>query len=178
MSNAFNKSDNGLIIFFNGIAVLIAYGMLGLSLYMSPNVPLATKGYWGIGILLLTLALVNFVKLRFDERLADDRISRVEEARNERLLTEYVGGDDHCKSLCPTHHGITRKARKSFTFVSVGPVMICPLILAKNPWASFRSSAPSADTSIASARASVVGSAIAPATSAAPSTPSVSHAMT
>ena len=93
--NSFNKSDNGLIIFFNGIAVVIAYGMLGLSLYMSPDVPLATKGYWGIGILLLTLALVNFVKLRFDERLADDRISRVEEARNERLLAEYVGGEDH-----------------------------------------------------------------------------------
>lgn len=92
--SSFNKSDNGIIIFFNGIGVVIAYGMLALSLYMSTEVPLATKGYWGIGILLLTLALVNFVKLRFDERLSEDRITRVEEARNERLLAEYVGGED------------------------------------------------------------------------------------
>ena len=92
--NNFNKSDNGLIIFFNGLGVVVAYGMLALSLYMSPDVPLATKGYWGIGILLLTLALVNFVKLRFDDRLSEDRISRIEEARNERLLTEYIGGDE------------------------------------------------------------------------------------
>jgi len=34
------------------------------------------------------------VKLRFDERLSSDRISRVEEARNERLLADYVGGGD------------------------------------------------------------------------------------
>lgn len=92
--NNFNKSDNGLIIFFNGIGVVIAYGMLALSLYMSPDVPMATKGYWGIGILLLTLALVNFVKLRFDDRLSEDRITRVEEARNERLLADYIGGED------------------------------------------------------------------------------------
>jgi len=94
----FNKSDNGMIIFFNGIGVVVAYGMLALSLYMSPDVPLATKGYWGIGILLLTLALVNFVKLRFDERLSEDRISRIEEARNERLLTEYIGTDNDSPS--------------------------------------------------------------------------------
>ena len=93
MSN-FNKSDNGLIIIFNGIGVVVAYAMLALSLYMSPDVPLATKGYWGIGILMLTLALVNFVKLRFDDRLSEDRISRIEEARNERLLSEYIGGED------------------------------------------------------------------------------------
>jgi len=36
--------------------------MPALSVYMSPDVPLSTKGFWGIGILLLTLALVNFVK--------------------------------------------------------------------------------------------------------------------
>jgi len=88
MNNA--KSDNALIMFFNGAAVLVAYGMLALSLYMSPDVPLSTKGYWGIGILLLTLALVNFVKYRFDDRLSADRIQRLEDARNEKLLSEYV----------------------------------------------------------------------------------------
>lgn len=92
MNNA--KSDNALIMFFNGAAVLVAYGMLALSLYMSPDVPLSTKGYWGIGILLLTLALVNFVKYRFDDRLSEDRIQRLEDARNEKLLSEYVSDKD------------------------------------------------------------------------------------
>jgi len=92
MNNA--KSDNALIMFFNGAAVLVAYGMLALSLYMSPDVPLSTKGYWGIGILLLTLALVNFVKYRFDDRLSADRIQRLEDARNEKLLSEYVSDKD------------------------------------------------------------------------------------
>lgn len=87
------SSDNGLIIAFNGLGVAVAYAMLALSLYMSPDVPLATKGYWGIGILLLTLALVNFVKLRFDERLSSDRIQRIEDAKNEKLLTDYVNDD-------------------------------------------------------------------------------------
>ena len=88
------KSDNALIMFFNGFAVLVAYGMLALSLYMSPDVPLSTKGYWGIGILLLTLALVNFVKYRFDDRLSEDRIQRLEDARNEKLLSDYVSDKD------------------------------------------------------------------------------------
>ena len=84
------RSDNNLIMFFNGAAVVVAYGMLALSLYLSTEVPLSTKRFWGIGILLLTLALVNFVKYRFDDRLSDDRIQRLEDARNEKLLLEYV----------------------------------------------------------------------------------------
>jgi hypothetical protein len=86
-----NRSDNALIMFFNGAAVVVAYGMLGLSLYLSPDVPLSTKGFWGIGVLMLTLALVNFVKYRFDERLSDDRIQRLEDAKNEKLLSDFVG---------------------------------------------------------------------------------------
>lgn len=89
-----SKSDNALIMFFNGFAVVVAYGMLALSLYMSPDVPLSTKGFWGIGILLLTLALVNFVKYRFDDRLSEDRIQRLEDARNEKLLSDYVNDND------------------------------------------------------------------------------------
>lgn len=88
-----SRSDNTLIMTFNGVAVLVAYGMLALSLYMSPEVPLSTKGFWGIGILMLTLALVNFVKYRFDDRLSEDRIQRLEDARNERLLSDYVNKD-------------------------------------------------------------------------------------
>jgi len=72
----------------------VAYGMLGLSLYLSTEVPLSTKGFWGIGILLLTLALVNFVKYRFDDRLSEDRIQRLEDARNEKLLSDYVSDKD------------------------------------------------------------------------------------
>jgi hypothetical protein len=89
-----SRSDNSVIMLFNLAGVAIAYGMLGLSLYMSPDVPLSTKGYWGIGILLLTLSLVNFVKYRFDERLADDRIQRLEDAKNEKLLSDYVSEDE------------------------------------------------------------------------------------
>jgi len=88
------KSDNALIMFFNGAAVLVAYGMLGLSLYLSTEVPLSTKGFWSIGILLLTLALVNFVKYRFDDRLSEDRIQRLEDARNEKRLSDYVSDKD------------------------------------------------------------------------------------
>ena len=87
------RSDNALIMFFNAAGVVVAYGMLALSLYMSPDVPLSTKGYWGIGILMLTLALVNFVKLRFDDRISADRIQQIEEARNEKLLSDYVSDD-------------------------------------------------------------------------------------
>lgn len=89
-----NRSDNALIMFFNGAAVVVAYGMLGLSLYLSPDVPLATKGFWGIAVLLLTLALVNFVKYRFDDRLSEDRIQRLEDAKNEKLLSDFVGDID------------------------------------------------------------------------------------
>lgn len=89
----YSRSDNALIMFFNLVGVGVAYGMLGLSLYLSPDVPLSTKGFWGISVLLLTLALVNFVKYRFDDRLSEDRIQRLEEARNEKLLSDYVSDE-------------------------------------------------------------------------------------
>lgn len=93
MSN-FNRNDNSLIMFINGLGAVAAYGMLGLSLWLSADVPLATKGYWGVSVLMLTLSLVNFVKYRFDDRLSEDRLNRLEEARNERLLAEFVGGEE------------------------------------------------------------------------------------
>lgn len=86
-----DKPDNRLIMLFNLTGVIAAYVLLALSLYKSVDVPLATKGYWGIGILLLTLSLVNFVKYRFDNQARIDRINRIEEARNEKLLEDYVG---------------------------------------------------------------------------------------
>ncbi len=87
----YNKSDNSLIMFINGFGVLVAYGMLGLSLWLSTEVPLATKGFWGMSVMMLTLALVNFVKYRFEERMSEDRLNRIEEAKNEKLLSDYVG---------------------------------------------------------------------------------------
>lgn len=92
MQNTF-KSDNALIMLVNLAGTFIALGMLGLSLYLSTEVPLATKGFWGIGILMLCLSLVNFVKYRFDERISDDRIQQIERARNEKLLEDYVSID-------------------------------------------------------------------------------------
>ena len=85
-----NNSDNGLIMFVNLLGVGVSYGMLGLSLYLSPDVPLSTKGFWAISVMMLTLSLVNFVKYRFDERMSEDRIQRIEDARNEKLLEDYV----------------------------------------------------------------------------------------
>ena len=60
---------------------------------MSPDVPLSTKGFWGIAVLMITMGLVNSVKYRFDAKIGADRINRLEEARNERLLEEYVSTD-------------------------------------------------------------------------------------
>lgn len=87
------QSDNGLIMFFNGMGVVVALGMLSLSLYLSVDVPLATKGFWGISVLMLCLALVNFVKYRFDNQLREDRLQRLEEAKNEKLIEEFVTTD-------------------------------------------------------------------------------------
>jgi len=86
-----NKSDNALIMFVNGAGVAVAYGMLAISLWLSTDVPLSTKGFWAMSVMMLTLALVNFVKYRFDEKMADDRIQRIEDARNEKLLEDYAG---------------------------------------------------------------------------------------
>ncbi len=83
-------NDNSLIILLNICGVIAAYGLLGLSLYMSPDVPLSTKGYWGMGIILLTLSLINVVKYRFDIRSSEDRIRKIEDAKNEKLLEDVL----------------------------------------------------------------------------------------
>ncbi len=86
-----DKPDNSLIMMLNGAGVVAAYVLLGISLWISTDVPLSTKGFWGIGILMLTLSLVNFVKYRFDNQQRIDRINRIEEAKHEKLLEDYVG---------------------------------------------------------------------------------------
>ncbi len=86
-----NQNDNTVIIMINVVGVLIAYGLLGLSLYLSTEVPLSTKGYWGMGVLLLTISLINVVKYRFDWQSQADRIRQIEAAKNEKLLEDFVG---------------------------------------------------------------------------------------
>ena len=88
-----NKSENNMIVNFNFLGVLIAYAMLAMSIWIT-DIPLSAKGYWGMGVLLLTLSLVNFVKYRFDDRLREDRLQRLEDAKNEKLLEEYVSDND------------------------------------------------------------------------------------
>jgi len=85
-----DRKDNTLIILINSAGVVAAYGLLAISLWLSTDVPLATKGFWGMGILLLTLSLINVVKYRFDAKSSEDRIYRIEEARNEKLLEEAL----------------------------------------------------------------------------------------
>ena len=87
-----NTTDesNSIYSLFNFAGVAVAYGMLALSLYMSPDVPLSTKGFWGMGILLLTLSLVNLIKYRIDDRSKADRIRQLEAARDDKLLSEFV----------------------------------------------------------------------------------------
>ena len=83
------QTDNTLIINFNLLGVIVAYGMLALSIWIT-DIPLSAKGYWGMGVLLLTLSLTNFIKYRIEDRIREDRINRLEDAKNEKLLEEYV----------------------------------------------------------------------------------------
>ena len=85
-----DKPDNTVIMLFNLAGVAAAYVLLAISLWLSTEVPLSTKGFWGIGVLMLSLSLVNFVKYRFDEKINSDRIQQLENARNEKLLHDFV----------------------------------------------------------------------------------------
>lgn len=87
------RTDNSLIMALNGLGVAAAYALLAISLWLSVDVPLATKGYWGMGIVLLTLSLINLVKYRFDMRSSEDRLRQIEEARNDKLLEDALKED-------------------------------------------------------------------------------------
>jgi hypothetical protein len=88
------RNENALILFINSMGVGIAYGLLAISLWLSTDVPLATKGFWGMGILMLTISLINVVKYRFDFRMSEDRLRRIEEARNEKMLEDALKETD------------------------------------------------------------------------------------
>jgi hypothetical protein len=86
-----NVENNAVYITFNGLCVLAALFLLSLSVWLAP-VDLSTKGYWGMGVIFLAGSLVNLVKYRMDDRINRETISRLEQAKNEKLLKEYVGG--------------------------------------------------------------------------------------
>ncbi|SMP25493.1 hypothetical protein [Shimia sagamensis] len=85
-----DRNDNSTIVMLNMAGVALAYVLLGISLWLSTDVPLSTKGFWGMGIVLLTISLINVVKYRFDNQQRDDRIRRIEEVRDEKMLEEAL----------------------------------------------------------------------------------------
>jgi len=78
-----------LWITFNYACVITAYAMLGLSLMLIP-VDLSTKGYIGMGILFLTGSLITLVKTLQETRINEQFSNKVERAKQEKLLTDYV----------------------------------------------------------------------------------------
>jgi len=86
-----NDSSNAMYIAFNFACVVGAVGLLCISLWLAP-VDLSTKGYWGMGVLWLSGSLVNLVKYRNDDRMAREALTTLENARNEKLIKDYVVG--------------------------------------------------------------------------------------
>jgi hypothetical protein len=85
-----HSDNNQIYIMFNAAGVAAALFLLSLSLWLAP-VDLSTKGYWGMGIVLLMGSLVNLVKYRTDERNAQSVVRQLEHAKNEKILKDYVG---------------------------------------------------------------------------------------
>ena len=85
-------NSNQIYIAFNAAGVAAALFLLSLSLWLAP-VDLSTKGYWGMGIVLLMGSLVNLVKYRTDDRLSRDMVRQIEQAKTEKILKDYVGSN-------------------------------------------------------------------------------------
>ena len=76
-------------ITFNYVCVGVAYVMLAMSLFLMP-INLATKGYVGMGIIFLSGSLVTLVKTLYDLRVQGDVSNKLERAKQDKLLQEYV----------------------------------------------------------------------------------------
>jgi len=74
---------------YNYICVAVAYAMLGMSLFLMP-INLATKGYVGMGIIFLSGSLVTLVKTLHDLRVQNEVSNKLERAKQDKLLQEYV----------------------------------------------------------------------------------------
>lgn len=82
--------ESKLWISFNYACVIAAYAMLGLSLIFMP-VNLATKGYVAMGVLFLSGSLVTLVRTLQEQRINSQFTSKIERAKQEKLLSEFVG---------------------------------------------------------------------------------------
>ena len=76
-------------ITYNYICVGVAYAMLAMSLFLMP-INLATKGYVGMGIIFLSGSLVTLVKTLHDLRVQSDVSTKIEMAKQDKLLQEYA----------------------------------------------------------------------------------------
>jgi hypothetical protein len=85
------NNGNSIYTVFNFGCVVGAVILLCISLWLAP-VDLSTKGYWGMGVLWLSGSLVNLVKLRMEERYSRESVARLEAAKNEKLIKDYVVG--------------------------------------------------------------------------------------
>jgi len=74
---------------FNYTCVATAYVMLALAIAYMP-VDLATKGYIAMGLFFLSGSLVTLVKTLHDVRVGTEFTTKLEKARQEKILNEYV----------------------------------------------------------------------------------------
>jgi len=74
---------------YNFFCVFLAYAMIGASLFLMP-VNLATKGYLAMGVIFLSGSLITLVKTLHDIRVQTDVASKLERAKQDKLLQEYV----------------------------------------------------------------------------------------
>ena len=86
-------SGNAIYIAFNFACVAGAVLLLCISLYLAP-VDLSTKGCWGMGVLWFGGSLVNLVKYRMEDRYSREMVARLEAAKNEKLIQDYVVGNN------------------------------------------------------------------------------------
>ncbi len=84
-----NKSANSVYVTFNGIGVAASYILMGGSLWLS-DMDLSTKGFWAMGIFMLTLSLVNLVKYRIDDRAQADKLNLLENAKNDKIIQDFI----------------------------------------------------------------------------------------
>ena len=86
-----NKDTNAIYVAFNFACVAGAVTLLCISLWLAP-VDLSTKGYWGMGVLWLSGSIVNMIKYRMEDRYSREMVARLEAAKNEKLINDYVAG--------------------------------------------------------------------------------------
>ena len=84
-----NREANTIYVVFNFACVAAAISLLCISLWLAP-VDLSTKGYWGMGVLWLCGSLINMIKYRMEDRFSQESVARLEAARNEKLIQDYV----------------------------------------------------------------------------------------